>query len=122
MKQIIRYLFVGGGAVFIDYISYFALMRFVAVQPSIAKGASYIMGALFAFIMNKIWTFESDEPTHKAFGKFAALYFSTFLANVSINSAILWIFGGKQIAFILATATSIVLNYIGQKFWVFRSR
>lgn len=122
MKQIIRYLFVGGGAVFIDYISYFALMRFVSIQPSISKGASYILGALFAFIMNKIWTFESDEPTHKALGKFTALYLSTFLANVSINSAVLWMLGGKQIAFVLATATSIVLNYIGQKFWVFRSR
>lgn len=119
-RQVIRYLIVGGGAVCIDYLSYFAMMRFISAPPSYAKGISYIFGAIFAFIMNKVWTFESDVPTHKAFGKFTVLYLSTFSANVAINGLVLWLLASKNLAFILATSTSIVLNYIGQKFWVFR--
>lgn len=119
-KQMMRYLIVGGGAVCIDYLSYFAMMRFLSTPPAYSKGISYVLGAIFAFFVNKRWTFESDVPTHKAFGKFAILYLSTFTANVAINGMVLWLMTSKNLAFFFATATSIILNYIGQKFWVFR--
>lgn len=122
MRELIRYCCVGFGAVVIDYLSYIFMMDLFMLNASFSKGVSYILGALFAFTLNKIWTFKTDVPTHKAFGRFSVLYLSTFTANVVINATLLWLGLWVTIAFTAATATSIVLNYVGQKFWVFRGQ
>lgn len=118
--EILRYLVVGGGAVVIDFISYMTMVHLIHLNTSFSKGTSYVLGALFSFIINKIWTFASDKKTHEAFIRFAILYTATFLTNVAINALVLWLGAITFIGFSVATATSIVLNYIGQKYWVFK--
>ncbi|HAS73458.1 MAG TPA: GtrA family protein [Clostridiales bacterium UBA8960] len=120
MHELLRYGVVGVGAVVTDYLTYVMMLDYLMLDASLAKGISYILGALFAFAMNKMWTFKSDIPAHKAFGKFSMLYFSTFVTNVGINALLLWSSGSTTVAFGVATATSVILNYLGQKFWVFR--
>lgn len=118
--EILRYLVVGGGAVVIDFISYMTMVHLIHLNASVSKGTSYVLGALFSFAINKIWTFASDKKTHEAFIRFAVLYMSTFATNVAINAFLLWLGAATIIGFSFATATSIVLNYIGQKYWVFK--
>ena len=118
--EIFRYLVVGGGAVFIDFLSHMTMVHAFQIHISVSKAISYILGAFFAFLMNRIWTFQSDQRIHKSLVKFSILYASTFCANVVMNAFAVLIGMPVIIAFAIATATSIVLNYIGQKFWVFR--
>lgn len=118
--ELIKYLFTGGGAVLIDFFVYELLTVLMGWNPSISKGTSYIAGALFAFTLNKFWTFESDAPIRRAFVKFSVLYTLTFSANVGIHALFIWLLSLELFAFAIATFTSIVLNYIGQKFWVFK--
>lgn len=117
-KEWFRYLLTGGGAVFVDFAGYF-LLTGIDIIPSIAKGSSYVAGALFAFSVNKSWTFRSQGKIQGELCKFAGLYVFTFVANVFLNDALLWATELKLFAFIVATGTTIVLNYIGQKYWVF---
>jgi len=118
--ELVKYVCVGGGAVLIDFIAYMIMIERLGFNHSISKGLSYIFGALFAFAINKLWTFESARKTHEAFIRFATLYATTFTANVLINALFLWLEFVPVVGFTFATATSVVLNYLGQKFWVFK--
>lgn len=118
--EIVKYICVGGGAVLIDFIAYMIMIERLGMNHSVSKGISYILGALFAFAINKLWTFESKRKTHEAFIRFVLLYAATFTANVLINATFLWIGFVPVIGFAFATVTSVVLNYVGQKYWVFK--
>ena len=115
----LKYLGVGMGAVGIDFVSY---MLMSGIDPSIAKGLSYILGACFVFFANKYWTFQSKHAVHREVWKFAMLYFLTFSANVGIHAVLLNLGAHKLVGFTFATGFSIVVNYMGQKFWVFKGQ
>lgn len=117
-KEILRFLVGGGSAVITDYFFYHLLMRF-GVALSISKGISYILGAIIGFIINKLWTFESKQFQMKEIGKYTILYIGSAIANMIINAIIIWIFSNAFFAFLCATGTSTIMNFLGQKFFVF---
>ncbi|MDX2083962.1 MAG: GtrA family protein [Candidatus Melainabacteria bacterium] len=52
--------------------------------------------------------------------RFMALYLFSLAANVAVNKCCIGLLStGLWPAFLLATATSTILNFLGQKFWVF---
>lgn len=120
--EIVRYIISGMSAVFTDFLSYILLYELLNVNASISKGTSYILGAFLAFIINKLWTFETakSHKTHVALMKFIILYGFSFTLNIVINAVVLDLTSITLFAFTLATGTSIVVNYLGQKFWVFK--
>ena len=120
--EIVRYIISGMSAVFTDFVSYILLYELLNFNASISKGASYILGAFLAFIINKLWTFETakSHKTHVALIKFVILYSFSFTLNILINAVVLELTAFTLFAFAIATGTSIVVNYLGQKFWVFR--
>lgn len=122
--EIVRYIISGMSAVFTDFVSYILLYELLNINASISKGTSYILGAFLAFIMNKLWTFETakSHKTHIALIKFTILYGFSFTLNILINAVVLELTAFTLFAFALATCTSIVVNYLGQKFWVFKKK
>lgn len=118
-QELIRFLFTGILAVATDFASYFLLVEHYPTD--VAKAVSFVLGSVIAFILNKIWTFESDAAITPALIQFALLYAMTFFANVAVNHVILvWLVDVRIVGFLCATATSTVLNFIGMKFWVFK--
>ncbi|WP_322923925.1 GtrA family protein [Paenibacillus campi] len=119
-KQLLRFFVTGCSAVITDSIIYYLLLH---VWPaSVSKGVSFLCGAGVAFILNKLWTFEAASNTVTHIWKFSILYASTLAANIAVNKLVLIIFNGNYIlAFLMATGTSMVLNFVGQKWWVFKS-
>ena len=99
--------------------------------------------------MNKFWTFKQPLHSKREISAFFALYTFSMLVNTSVNSVCLqlipkwthqWAMANpsvegvtagvllpllahprsiKLMAFVLATGTSTIINFIGQKFWVF---
>lgn len=117
-KELIRFLVAGVSAVATDFGTYYLLL--VYFDPAIAKTISFLMGTAVAFVINKYWTFEKHEYLHKEVIKFALLYTVTLLANVATNEVVLNQFHIVFLAFLAATGVSTVLNFIGQKWWVFK--
>lgn len=118
-REILWFLVAGFSAVGTDMSTYYALKLLLPV--SISKAISFILGSIIAFIINKYKTFQKEEFVSSEIIKFAILYISTLGANVFVNKITLlllpeWYF----FAFLCATGTSTVLNYLGQKFWVFK--
>ncbi|MDX2470896.1 MAG: GtrA family protein [SAR324 cluster bacterium] len=117
-KELTRFLVTGCSAVATDYLTYLLFQQWFDL--SLAKGLSFVAGSVLAFILNKYWTFEVHHSTAKQLVKFTALYLSTLAANVSVNAAALQLLPEFiTFAFLCATGTSTILNFLGQKFWVF---
>lgn len=124
-KQIGKFLVVGGTAAGIDFIVYALLVGFSGVPVPVAKAISFVAGAIFGFIANRSWTFHSRARIFKSSVFFGVVYLVSFFANVLTNSGVLWLFETQSqtaiaVAFIIATAMSATMNFIGMKFLVFR--
>lgn len=118
-KQIKRFLVSGASAVAMDTVLYFILVNFYML--SLSKGISFLCGTLTAYLLNKFWTFQKPVHSKNEIIKFTVLYTSTLGVNVSINALFLvYISSFKPIAFVVATGVSTILNFTGQKWWVFK--
>ena len=117
-KELKRFLIAGSSAVGTDFVAYFAMLNFL--DHDIAKILSFIMGTIVAFIINKYWTFERYEKNYKQIFQFTILYSITLFVNVMVNRLILDFAEFTFLAFLIATGASTILNFVGQKWWVFK--
>lgn len=118
LKELQRFLVAGLSAVGTDLGSYYLLLNLFA--HNIAKTISFLLGTIVAYIINKYWTFQKTEKSYPEIFRFAILYSLTLGANVLTNKFVLDNTGVVLLAFLFATGVSTVLNFIGQKFWVFK--
>ena len=117
-KELKLFLIAGLSAVAMDFITYYVMLNFL--HHNIAKTLSFILGTIVAFVVNKYWTFERYEKTYKQIFQFIILYSATLFINVMVNRLVLDYAGLVLLAFLIATATSTILNFTGQKWWVFK--
>ena len=117
-KELLRFLIAGFSAVGTDMVTYYLLLKIL--DPDLSKGISFLLGTIVAFFINKYWTFERTEKSMGEVIKFGVLYGLTFWANVLTNKLILDQTQIVIVAFIIATGVSTVLNFVGQKWWVFK--
>lgn len=121
-KEILIFLVVGLTTVVLDYFFYFILLK-SDILPSIAKGFSFLLGAIFAFVANSKWTFQIPVTPQRA-PIFFLLYLSSLVMNVVINFSLIRYFGTSlfvlNVAFIVATSFSAAMNFLGMRFWVFK--
>ena len=123
-NEINRFLLVGITTVIID-LSAYSFLLFLELDTYISKGISFNIGALFAFYANKNFTFKSNTKSPFKFILFLILYLATLSVNVSLNEKILSYIGKSDmslfIAFVIATAMSATINFLGMKYIVFKS-
>ena len=119
-REVFRFSISGIGAVFVDFITYYVLIDFLSF--SLAKGISFLTGSLVSFTANKYWTFEKHEKSAIEVVKFYSLYVFSLGMNVVLNSLVLdYNVDLIYIAFLVATGVSVVINFIGLKYWVYKS-
>ena len=113
---------IGTSAMFISY-NVFGL----GYWPSSA--VNYIVGSIFSYFANKYFTFKSEKKSTKEIVRFiiniVVCYFiaysvakpviSTLLGNFNLEVSLL-----EQIEMLFGTGFFIVINYFGQKFFVFK--
>lgn len=125
-KQLLRFLLVGSSTVLLDFLSYKVLLSF-GLSHSTSKMCSFLIGTIYAYFLNKYFTFERGDQNQADFLKFIVLYSFSLGLNVGANYFVLSVLSMYQdswvvtAAFLFATGTSTVTNFIGQKYWVFRS-
>jgi len=123
----VRYLIAGFSAVGTDLATYWLLLG--PLGPSPAKAISFLSACCVAYLLNKFWTFKAHAHSWSEISKFIGLYAGTFLANVAVNKIVITVAPELssaltpytyQLGWLTATGVSTIVNYIGQKFWVFR--
>jgi putative flippase GtrA len=124
-RQLQRFLIVGFTTVGIDFAVY-RILLFAGSPIAVAKALGFIVGTVFAYFANKLWTFESAKGGRSVFVMFMALYLITLLINVGINSGVITALGDAELVlllgFLAATGTSATLNFIGMRMIVFRTK
>lgn len=121
-SELLRFLVVGGIAVALDAVSYWALMHFGGLNPVWAKRISFGIGSVWAFFANKYFTFAVRELRASEPVLFAIVYIAGWFLNSLTHDFVLGWFGLKWLAFLAATGVSTCSNFIGQKFLVFRRK
>jgi putative flippase GtrA/dTDP-glucose pyrophosphorylase len=116
--QILRYIVTGFTTVAIDFILYYLLS--LTIDHSLAKGVSFLCGTIFAYIVNKYWTFKKTQKSCKEMFSFLLLYSITLVINVAVNFVMLSVLGNVLFSFLVATGVSTVLNFLGQKLIIFK--
>jgi putative flippase GtrA len=117
-KEFFRFLVAGLSAVGADLFIYFICLNFFSYD--LAKIFSFLSGSIVAFVTNKYWTFGKYERNYKEVLRFGLLYITTLVVNIITNKFTLEATDEVFFAFLLATGVSTVLNFIGQKWWVFK--
>ncbi len=121
VKEILKFCVGGGTAVLTDLALYY-LLTGLGADVKLSKAVSYVAGAAAGFVINKLWTFSSKKFSAAEIMKYIALYAVSAAANAFVNSAALRFIGIKIVAFLAATGTSTVINFLGQKFFVFAKK
>lgn len=119
----LRFAAVGLGAVAVDFLSYLLLLA-VGLPTGPAKGAAFLLGAGFAFVVNGTFTFRS-RLTGGALLRFAVVYAIGLALNVGLNAAVLAVLDvtwERLPAFLVATAASATWNYLGMRHFAFAER
>lgn len=120
IKELLKFCVGGGSAVAVDFLLYMILKQHIPF--SIAKAISFVAGAIVGFIINKLWTFESKTFKVSEVVKYIILYACSATANTLVNYGVLALFNLTLLAFLCATGTSTIMNFLGQKFFVFKKR
>jgi len=121
-KEIKLFLIIGVSATFLDFLIY-SLVFYVAEHLNFAKTLGFICGTIFTFFGNRKFTFGHIRHRNGSILRHFFLYLNSLILNVTINNQVLLLDAYFEyvffIAFIIATAASTILNFIGMKFFVF---
>ncbi len=120
IRQILRFLVVGGTAFFVDYFIYLLTAMFFDIL--FAKAISFIIATVYTYLLNKLWTFNSKEFQKYEIVKLIIQYTFSMSVNTLVNKIVFIIFEIKIIGVIAATSVCLIINYLGLKYFVFRNR
>ena len=119
--KLIKFGIVGAMNTFIDWAIFFLLTQFTAITPWIAHVISYSCGVISSFLGNKFFTFKSrGTKTGVEMVKFIVLN----LLSLGASTLVMILFAdmlqwNSYIAKIFSTGASMLINYIGSRFFVF---
>lgn len=130
--ELMRYAFFGFLNVVVTWVSYAALVL-MGIPPIISNAASWVIGVSFAFIVNKLYVFNSKTKEAKQVGKEAAsftigrvitglvaLLGFPILYDLGLNQSLMGVDG--FVAKIIVSVIEIGLNYLFSKYLVFQKK
>lgn len=125
-RELRVFLIVGSLTVLLDFVTYRSLIWMGVLGFDFAKAVGFLVGTLFAYFANRLWTFGHQAPAPGSPLRFALLYTTTLTTNVLVNAGCLVLFSALsmriQAAFLVATGLSAILNFLGMKLFVFKAR
>ena len=134
LRQITKFTIVGGLNTFLD----FAVLNFLIASSGITsgvgfrflKGISFIVATINSYFWNRHWTFESrNREEGLQFIQFLVVSTIGLFINVGVAAFIVDVIGPvgsitpiiwANIGALIATAASLIWNFLGYKFIVFR--
>jgi putative flippase GtrA len=148
-KQIKKFVVTGFVNTGIDFVVLFLLLHFTGkttgIYTLIFPSISFSLATVNSFLMNKYWTFKGNKEKEKEkeytdFGQFMVITLgglginagitylgSNFIAPFLGIGFIITLFPPESVqkfwvmfAKLIATCVSLVWNFVGYKFWVFK--
>ena len=121
--QMFRYLFVGGAAFIVDFLSLFVLTDFFGIYYLISAAIAFILGLVANYLLSISWVFNKRKlnKRHIEFGVFALIG----IVGLGLNEVFIWFFTQDlqiyyQMSKILAAVIILLWNFFARKFILFR--
>jgi putative flippase GtrA len=135
---------VGGLSFLLDLSIYYTLSQFLPTY--IAKSTAILLATVLNYQLNKAWTWGQKDRDNKRLAKYVLLYVLSGSMNVISNEFFLVLLPNAELvlhidypkqmlnipifavkidkffAVIFATIVGMVVNFIGQKLWVFKEK
>lgn len=127
----IRFIMVGVLNTLIGMTAMFVSYNIFHLGYWVSSAMDYIIGSIFSYFANKYFTFKSEKKSAEEVIRFTinivVCYFISYgiakpVMNMVLGNMNLSISVYEQLSMILGTCIFIVLNYFGQKFFVFRKK
>jgi len=121
-RSLVLFSLVGLSNTLIDYLVFFLLYHWFHDYYQAVQVVSYSCGMVNSYLLNKYWTFQKKNVP----GRAEILKFITINAlALSVSSISLYVLShnfslNMFICKTIATGISLVVNYVGSKFWVFK--
>lgn len=120
-NHFIRFLFVGGTATLIQFVLLVAFVELFKMPTVYASAVSYALSAVCNYLLNYHFTFASNQQHSETAPKFIL----AVLLGLCVNTATFYLLQALLPHYILAqigaTLTALVVNFLVQKYWIFRS-
>jgi putative flippase GtrA len=121
--QFVKFNLVGIMNTAVDF-AVFTLLTFLGMQYLIAQVISYSCGIVNSYLWNKFWTFQQK----KGFSSAEVLKFIIVnIVSLGVSLFFLYIFRDKVglhvlVSKLIATLLAVIVNFAGNKFWVFTQK
>lgn len=132
MVRFIKFAVIGGAATLLQFLFLWVFVEFMGMPPTLASATSYCCSAVFNYLANYHFTFNSNSSHIQTLPKFAVtvamgmalsttlfalshyLLIHFFLTNtILLSSAYL-------IAQLFATLLTLIANFLMHKFWIYK--
>jgi putative flippase GtrA len=117
--KFLKFGIVGFSGMIIDFSITFLLKEKLRIHRYISSSAGFIIAASSNYLLNRIWTFESNNPR-------VLIEFSTFfiisLIGLAINNLFLYLFEKKvnfYVAKLFAIGVTMVWNFLANNYLTF---
>lgn len=146
--QLSKFAVVGVINTLVDLLGFNVLRKFTKLKAVVASYISSTVAMINSYVLNKYWTFQSQQSGSGAATEAAKFFFSTIIGVYVIHNGLVWIFSEKftlfskiayaitsklpilnklsqrfvydNVAKVAGIGGSLVWNFILYKFWVFR--
>lgn len=121
-REIIRFSIAGTFVGATDFSIYYFLIHFLSF--SLSKAISFICAVVVAYLFNKHWIFQHNQPfSYPEVGRYCVVNVLALGINIAINQGVLNLWPGAVLfALIIASMTTGLLTFGGFKWWVFRTQ
>ena len=120
LGQFIRFAGIGGISTALQYLILVLLVTLLDIHPVTASTTGYILSALLNYQLNRVYTFRSDAAHLHALPRFFAIALVGLLLNAAVLGFMVSVIQIHYIAGqIVATAVTLVWNFIANRTWTF---
>lgn len=94
--QLIRFGVVGAANTIVGLIIIYGLMFFFDAGILISNIIGYLIGLIFGFTLNRVWTFNSSQELSTLFPKYIFLAMACYCLNISVVLTINFYFNSNR--------------------------
>ncbi|MBR4971880.1 MAG: GtrA family protein [Oscillospiraceae bacterium] len=125
--DIISYLFFGGLTTLVNFVIYYPCYNWLNISATLSNVIAWAVAVAFAYLTNKPFVFHSHDWSMKTVGPELAKFVGCRIGSGLLETALIFLtvellhLNGNVMKLLLAVIV-VILNYVGSKLLVFRSR
>lgn len=126
--QFIKFAVVGALGTITNLSIFYIFVDKAKFNPTLISSIAFLVAVTQNYLLNHFWTFKNivkeEKPSFKSYFKFVVTSLTGLAVNLSILNVLLYFFVFKYKVFAQAAGifAGFLINYIGSKFFVFKSK